>query len=156
MFASAPASSFRFAVVISILCLAAAAPAGARSDRTGSVHVGFAPQRVVQGSEAAVGVNVRPAGVRCALRVRYASGNYQPDLAPQNATGGRAVWPTRGWAGMRMPGCAPSRPVSQDPSRLVTLPCVFSSAVVSPKYQTFPALSCAYQSVVRSASRPRR
>jgi len=89
VFASAPASSFRFAVVVSLLCLAAAAPAGARSD---GVRVGFAPQRVVQGSEAAIGVTVRPAGARCALKVRYKSGNYQPDLAAQSATGGRAVW----------------------------------------------------------------
>ena len=39
---------------------------------------------------------------------------------------------------------------------LVTLPLAFSSAVLSPRYQTVPCLSWAYQSVVRSARTPLR
>ena len=59
----------------------------------------------------------------------------------------------RGLAGMKMPPFAPSRPFRKEPSVLVTLPCAFSSAVFSPRYQTVPCLSWAYQSVVRSARR---
>src|SRR3954447_18853095 len=56
---------------------------------------------------------------------------------------------------MKTPAFAPSAPARQVPSRLVTLPAAFSSAVSSPKYQTLPRASCAYQSFVRSASLPR-
>src|SRR3954451_15232161 len=55
---------------------------------------------------------------------------------------------------MKIPARAPSTPARHDPSRLVTRPTAFSSAVASPKYQTLPRLSCAYQSFVRSARRP--
>ena len=37
-------------------------------------------------------VLVSPAGVRCALSVRYANGARQKGLAPQAATNGRASW----------------------------------------------------------------
>ena len=57
---------------------------------------------------------------------------------------------------MKMPPCAASRPFRNEPSVLVTLPLAFSSAVFSPRYQTVPRLSWAYQSVVRSAKRPLR
>src|SRR5947207_817452 len=53
-----------------------------------------------------------------------------------------------------MPARAALTPACQVPSVLVTLPCGSSSAVSSPKYQTLPALSCAYQSVVRSPRWP--
>src|SRR5207249_4180700 len=49
---------------------------------------------------------------------------------------------------------APSRPACHVPSVLVTCPLASSSAVDSPKYQTLPALSCEYQSVVRSRRCP--
>src|SRR4051794_10887399 len=52
---------------------------------------------------------------------------------------------------MKMPGRAPCFPAVHEPSVLVTLPCSSSSAVSSPRYQTLPALSCAYQSLVRSS-----
>src|SRR4051812_24754028 len=51
-----------------------------------------------------------------------------------------------------MPARAPSTPASHDPSLLGT---PFSYAVVSsPKYQTLPSRSCAYQSDVSSSSSP--
>src|SRR4029453_8451058 len=51
-------------------------------------------------------------------------------------------------------GSAPSTPACQEPSVLTTLPCSSSSLVSSPKYQTFPSLSCAYQSSVTSNGVP--
>lgn len=51
------------------------------------------------------------------------------------------------------PGCAPSTPASQDPFVEETLPSAYS-AVSSPKYQTFPNRSWAYQSNVSSARSP--
>ena len=54
-----------------------------------------------------------------------------------------------------MPARAPFTPETKLPARLVTRPCVSSSAVSSPKYQTLSWESCAYQSVVRSASEER-
>src|SRR5262245_49859369 len=52
-----------------------------------------------------------------------------------------------------IPGCSPSTPSSHEPSRLVTSPFLYS-AVSSPKYQTLPSASCAYQSKVSSCSAP--
>jgi hypothetical protein len=52
---------------------------------------------------------------------------------------------------MTMPGCAPSTPASQVPWVLVTTPFLYSLES-SPKYQTLPASSWAYQSVVFSSS----
>jgi hypothetical protein len=57
---------------------------------------------------------------------------------------------------MKMPRRAPSTPAVQLCSVLVTLPWASSSAVLSPKYQTLPAASWLYQSMVRSSSRPPR
>ena len=57
-------------------------------------------------------------------------------------------------AGMAMPGSAPSTPPSNDPA-VSTVPSL-NSLVASPKYQTLPRASCAYQSVVRSSSLPDR
>jgi hypothetical protein len=62
--------------------------------------------------------------------------------------------PTSGFAGMKMPGFAPFTPACQEPSVLVCSRLRFSSSVASPKYQTFPAMSCAYQSVMFSWSLP--
>src|SRR5437868_2988352 len=54
---------------------------------------------------------------------------------------------------MTMPGCAPFTPDLNEPSMLViSLPS--SSWVFSPKYQTLPSLSCAYQSSVSSVNTP--
>ena len=53
-------------------------------------------------------------------------------------------------AGEEHPGRAPSRPALNEPSRLVTWPWRSSSFVFSPKYQTLPWRSCAYQSLVTS------
>ena len=89
---SAPASVIRLAVLGALLALACTAPAAARTDRADSVRVGFASQRVVQGNDASISVVVNPAGVRCALAVRYANGARQKGLAPQTATNGRASW----------------------------------------------------------------
>src|SRR5262245_3529133 len=58
-----------------------------------------------------------------------------------------------GWASMTTPGCAPFTPPSHDPAVEVTEPFLYS-AVSSPKYQTLPAESCAYQSNVSSARSP--
>ena len=52
---------------------------------------------------------------------------------------------------MTTPGSAPSTPASNDPSREATLPSS-NSAVSSPRYQTFPSVSWAYQSKVSSTS----
>jgi hypothetical protein len=54
---------------------------------------------------------------------------------------------------MMIPGCAPSTPASQESSIFTKRPC-FSSRVSSPMYQTFPAVSWAYQSKVRSIGLP--
>src|SRR5262245_38314215 len=61
--------------------------------------------------------------------------------------------PTSGAACMMMPGSAPSTPASQAPFLLATWPLTYS-AVSSPKYQTFPSESCAYQSSVSSIRSP--
>src|SRR3712207_6787876 len=61
--------------------------------------------------------------------------------------------PTRGSAGMTTPAWAPSTPASQEPSVDATLPFAYSR-VLSPRYQTFPARSWAYQSYVFSTSAP--
>ena len=61
--------------------------------------------------------------------------------------------PTSGSAGMMMPGRAPSTPASKDPWRVVSAPSS-NSAVFSPRYQTLPAVSWAYQSTVSSISLP--
>ena len=45
---------------------------------------------------------------------------------------------------MKIPGFAPSTPAVQVPDVLLTLPFASSSAVCSPKYQTFPFASCVY------------
>jgi len=55
---------------------------------------------------------------------------------------------------MMIPGCAPFTPHCHDPSVVFTLPRASSSAVASPRYQTLPPVSCAYQSLVRSSSLP--
>jgi hypothetical protein len=92
---SAPASLTRLAAVGALLALACSAPAAARTDRADradGVRVGYASQRVVQGNDANISVVVSPAGVRCALAVRYANGARQKGLAPQTATNGRASW----------------------------------------------------------------
>ena len=52
------------------------------------------------------------------------------------------------------PAIAPCTPDSHDPSLLFTFPCLSYVAVASPKYQTFPLLSAAYQSCVFSARVP--
>src|SRR6185436_8068735 len=54
---------------------------------------------------------------------------------------------------MTTPGCAPSTPASHDPVVEETFPLAYS-AVSSPKYQTLPNRSCAYQSNVSSARSP--
>src|SRR3954469_12524621 len=53
-----------------------------------------------------------------------------------------------------MPARAPWAPACQEPSRLFTWPRRSSSLVASPRYQTLPCLSCAYQSSVSSATPP--
>ena len=89
---SAPASLIRLTALAALLALAGAAPASARTNRAAGVRVSFASQRVVQGNDASISVLVNPAGVRCALAVRYANGVRQKDLAAQTATNGRASW----------------------------------------------------------------
>src|SRR5215218_5383690 len=54
---------------------------------------------------------------------------------------------------MMTPGLAPALPASHDPS-VLTLPFFLYSLVFSPKYQTLPFLSWAYQSKVFSLSLP--
>jgi hypothetical protein len=59
-----------------------------------STGVGFTllPKKVVQGTDARVGVSVRPSGTRCTLSVRYQGGTQQRGLGAAIATGGRAGW----------------------------------------------------------------
>src|SRR5262245_58670988 len=52
-----------------------------------------------------------------------------------------------------IPACAPSTPASHEPSVLTTSPFSYS-LVSSPRYQRFPAESCAYQSSVSSMVSP--
>jgi hypothetical protein len=89
---SAPASMIRLAALGAFLALACTAPAAARTDQADGVRVGYASQRVVQGNDANISVVVNPAGVRCALSVRYANGARQKGLASQTASNGRASW----------------------------------------------------------------
>src|SRR4051812_24422271 len=56
---------------------------------------------------------------------------------------------------MKMPAFAPSTPACHEPDVLRTLPSLPMLRVASPKYQTLPARSCAYQSMVDSLRRPR-
>src|SRR4051794_10196982 len=56
---------------------------------------------------------------------------------------------------MKIPARAPRTPARQVPSRLDTFPEDVSVAVSSPRYQTLPLRSCAYQSLVRSRTRSR-
>ena len=53
----------------------------------------------------------------------------------------RADWPAFGTAYMKIPGLAPFAPANQLPSVVFTFPCLSSSAVSSPKYQTLPLSS---------------
>ena len=92
MFASAPAVSIRLAALGALLALGLAAPASGMTDRAEGVRVAFVSSRVVQGNDANMSVTVRPAGVRCALAVKYANGSRQGGLAPVTAVGGRATW----------------------------------------------------------------
>ncbi len=55
---------------------------------------------------------------------------------------------------MTIPARAPSRPAFHEPAVLTTRPSSYS-LVFSPKYQTLPRRSCAYQSKVSSTSSPR-
>ncbi len=55
---------------------------------------------------------------------------------------------------MMMPATAPSTPASHDPAVLTGSPCSSYSTVSSPKYQTVPVSSAAYQSNVRSTGVP--
>jgi hypothetical protein len=92
---SAPASLIRLAALGSLVALACTAPAAARTDRgdrAKGVRVAYSSQRVVQGNDANISVLVKPAGVRCALAVRYANGARQTGLTSQPATNGRASW----------------------------------------------------------------
>ena len=61
--------------------------------------------------------------------------------------------PATGFAGIAMPASAPSTPASNDPARVVTSPFRYSP-VCSPRYQTLPTSSCAYQSSVISTGSP--
>ena len=54
---------------------------------------------------------------------------------------------------MTMPASAPSTPASNEPQRQTRLPFSYS-AVSSPRYQTLPSESWAYQSSVSSTSSP--
>src|SRR5215210_156188 len=55
---------------------------------------------------------------------------------------------------MIIPATAPLTPACHEPSLLTTSPLLLYTAVRSPKYQTLPELSGAYQSVVFSWSIP--
>jgi hypothetical protein len=92
VFSSAPASLTRLAALGALCALVFAAPATARTDRAAGVRVSFASSRVIQGNDASISVLVKPAGVRCALAVRYANGARQKGLAAQAAAAGRASW----------------------------------------------------------------
>jgi hypothetical protein len=86
---------------------------------------------------------------RAGRRVEVEYAEVVLGMSPQELLAERL--PDLGWAGMMTPARAPFTPESHEPSRLVTFPLRSSSAVSSPKYQTVPPRSCAYQSVVRSA-----
>src|SRR5258706_16030282 len=55
---------------------------------------------------------------------------------------------------MKIPGSAPSTPAVQVPFVSTTFPLASRIEVPSPKYQTLPSRSWAYQSIVRSSSTP--
>src|SRR5262249_57810775 len=61
---------------------------------------------------------------------------------------------TGGCASIIMPGSPSWTPASHDPDLSIFPPGRYA-AVLSPRYQTLPCLSCAYQSVVFSSSFPR-
>src|SRR5262245_60012036 len=72
--------------------------------------------------------------------------------ADPGASSCRYMSPTFGWASMTIPAFAPFLPACHEPP-VLTLP-PWYSFVSSPKYQTFPARSCAYQSSVSSTTCP--
>src|SRR5262245_19800897 len=61
--------------------------------------------------------------------------------------------PRWGLASMMMPALAPFFPASHEPCVVISVPWSYV-LVSSPKYQTFPCLSCAYQSNVSSITEP--
>jgi hypothetical protein len=83
------ATVVRLTVLATLVVLATAAPAGARSH---GVHVSFAPTHALQGKDARISVTVRPAGAKCTLKLRYHDGSLQPGLKPIVARKGRASW----------------------------------------------------------------
>jgi len=67
----------------------------------------------------------------------------------------RYTSPTMGMpAGMTIPGPAPSTRACQEPSTLISMFSALADLVFSPKYQTFPYTSCAWQSMVSSVISP--
>src|SRR5215831_8580122 len=75
-----------------VAAAAVAVSAGAASARTEGIGFSFLPQHAVQGTATHISVNVKPAGVRCTLTVRYHNGATQAGLAPAVASGGHASW----------------------------------------------------------------
>jgi hypothetical protein len=80
-----------FAAAATLLALLAPASAAARA--TG-VRFAMLPKRFVQNGMTTVVVSVHPSSV-CSLAVRYADGQFQPDLKPAGSYNGRAKWTFR-------------------------------------------------------------
>jgi hypothetical protein len=90
--AGAAASSARRLAVVALALLAAGTASALASTPAPKLGVASLPQSAFRGKPVSVGFTVRPAGIRCALAVRYADGKLQPGLKPVQALEGLAVW----------------------------------------------------------------
>lgn len=81
----------RLTSLVAVAALALTATASAALDAGNSFRFGQAPQRATQGQLASVSVAVRPTGVLCTARVRYADASVQR-LANARARMGKASW----------------------------------------------------------------
>jgi hypothetical protein len=84
------ARAARLTAIAAVLLVVASA--GTASARTSGIGFTFVPHHAVQGNDVRIAVNVRPAGVQCALSVVYQGGTAQSGLSTVVATGGHAAW----------------------------------------------------------------
>ena len=81
------------AAAAALLLLVLVGSAGARTFSSGhatGLKLTALARRWVQRDLITIGVSVHPSGVVCRLSVRYADGQYQPNLGPIGVTNGQA------------------------------------------------------------------
>jgi hypothetical protein len=91
----------RLTALAAIALVFAVAPASARNP---AIQVALLPSHVLQGTDAQIGIAVRPAGVTCTISLRYSDGSLQSGLPAVVAAHGVASWswtvPTTSQAGL--------------------------------------------------------